>query len=257
MSKENNKEIAITVPGEWVIKKVLGPVLDELGSDFKKLYSIGRDKIVLSAIKKIKNPEDGARANLRVARDVFWNGSFTDEAICAEYFGGILASSRSSDGKDDRGIYYLDIIKSFSSNQLRLHYIIYHALNKLLVATPEKGNLNIGMSSELQNEELWFSRGEFEEIGLKIEADLTALYCKGLIGSFKYNVHKLKNGELFYYIKIAPTILGVHLFAIAFNSFSDWRKFAKKDFGDFESIKVPIYYSFSIEGLLNTIFGKE
>ena len=48
--------------------------------------------------------DDGKQANLGVSRDVLWNGAFSTESICAEYFGGILASSRSEDGKDDSAI---------------------------------------------------------------------------------------------------------------------------------------------------------
>src|SRR5688572_11934981 len=102
-TEDDKKEIAIAVPGEWALKKVLGPVLAELGDDARNLYKLGRDKLVQAALRKLKNPDSGERANLRVAKDVLWNGSFTDEQICAEYFGGILAASRSADGKDDTG----------------------------------------------------------------------------------------------------------------------------------------------------------
>lgn len=85
MSKDEQNQLSI-IPGEWAVKKLLGPTLDEIGTDLQKLYSIGRDKILSVAVRK-SNVNDGKKANLRVARDVFWNGSFTDEAICAEYFG--------------------------------------------------------------------------------------------------------------------------------------------------------------------------
>jgi hypothetical protein len=70
-----------------------------------------------------------------VARDVLWNGALTNDEVCAEYFGGILASSRSEDGSDDGVIYYVDVIKSLSSKQLKLHYVIYNSFNKLWVYT--------------------------------------------------------------------------------------------------------------------------
>jgi len=53
-----------------------------------------------------KNLEDGKAANLRVTRDVIWNGAVTDDEVCAEYFGGILAASRTEDGKDDSAIQF-------------------------------------------------------------------------------------------------------------------------------------------------------
>ncbi len=114
-----------------IANKLLGKTAETISDDIANLYKVGRDKIFATAVRKTANMNDGKIANLRVARDVFFNGSFTDEAICAEYFGGILASSRSVDGKDDIGVFYTDIIKSLSSSQLKLHYIIYHSLNKL------------------------------------------------------------------------------------------------------------------------------
>lgn len=249
---DNKKKISISVPGEWALQKVLGPILEEIGSDFQKLYSVGRDKIVQAALRKIKSPEDGARANLRVARDVFWNGSFTDEAICAEYFGGILAASRSEDGKDDSGIFYVDIIKSMSSGQLKMHYIIYRTLNKELIANDEKKTLNPGQESELEREELFipildiieqFKSGDLGAI-------LHGLHAKNLIGNFQTDNHKLEGGEEMPYLRVKPKTLGVQLFAIANNKFSDWRDFPSVDFGDFKEVALPKFYGQSLDSVI-------
>src|SRR3989344_8462949 len=113
----------------YAAKKGLGPTLDMVGEDFQKLYEKGRDLIIEKAKGKIENIDDGHRANLRIAREVFWSGSFSEEAICAEYFGGILASSRSKDGKDDDNLYFVNVIKNLSSTELHLHYIIYNSFN--------------------------------------------------------------------------------------------------------------------------------
>src|SRR3989339_1252855 len=129
-------------------KKIFGKTLDVISADIANLYQKGRDKIIEKVTSKIANIDDGKTANLRVARDVFWNGSFSDEAICAEYFGGILASSRSDDGADDTGVYYVDLIKSLSSRQLKLHYIIYICFNRTLVSDPSKAGVNPGQDTE-------------------------------------------------------------------------------------------------------------
>jgi hypothetical protein len=68
--------------------------------------------------------------------------------ICAEYFGGILAASRSADGNDDSAIGYLNLIKSLSCSQLRLHYFIYTAFQKLL--TEREESPNVGQESDLK-----------------------------------------------------------------------------------------------------------
>ena len=253
MTKQVDKQVAIAVPGEWAIQKLLGPTLDQIGNDMQKLYSVGRDKILTVAIRK-SDVKDGKKANLRVARDVFWNGSFTDESICAEYFGGILASSRSKDGKDDRGIYYTDIIKSLSSQQLLLHYIIYRALNKLWLEMPkDKKRPNAGMGSELDNYKIWFASKEIEKSGIiSVEKDVIALHNKGLVGGgYEANTHPFGGNKTLPYVKISPTTLGIQLYAVAFNKLELWRTLPFEDFGEFSNIETPRLFAFSVEELLN------
>lgn len=251
MTDNNIKQITFAVPGEWVIQKLLGPAFDEIGNDLKELYSVGKDKILTVAIRK-SNINDNKRANLRVARDVFWNGSFTDDSICAEYFGGILASSRSNDGKDDSGIYSTDIIKSLSSNQLKLHYMIYHSINKLWLTMPsEKERPNVGIDSNLAQFIIWFFTKELEKFDISIEKDLIALHNNGLVGMrFESQYHKLENEKVVHYTMITPSTLGIQLYAVAHNKLLDWRKLPIDDFGEFPDIKTPDFFAFSIEELL-------
>ncbi|MFA5185125.1 MAG: hypothetical protein WC551_01430 [Patescibacteria group bacterium] len=248
----DEKQLAITLPGEWALKKVMGPALDELGEDMKKLYSIGRDKIFIAGYKKIADVNDGKKANLRVVRDVFWNGSFTDESICAEYFGGILATSRSADGKDDTGVYFVDIIKSLSSKQLYLHYVIYSSLNKLLNSDPENKKINPGQESELRVIKIFLSMNEVIKVvnNEDFGTDLHALHAKGLIGDFLTGEHDLKNGTKVPNVWISPKPLGIMLYAVAHNKFNEWRNFATADFGYFENIQRLQYFGKDIVQLL-------
>jgi hypothetical protein len=235
----------------YVGKQLLGKTFDVISSDIAGLYTSGRNKIIQKATEKIKNKDDGKSANLRVARDVFWNGSFTDEAICAEYFGGILASSRSDDGRDDSGIYYVDLMKSLSSKQLTLHYIFYFLLNKILVSKPEKNEMSIGDESKLQTEKLFLSINELKTIlNSDLGRDLHALHAKGLIGYLKTDNLTLKNKRLVPYLEITPKSIGVQLYAVAHNKMEDWAKFNTLDFGKFDDINVPNFYGNNIEELL-------
>jgi len=235
-----------------VIENVLGPTSKEIGQDMQNLYKKGRELILLKSFRKLKSPDDGKIANLRVARDVFWNGSFTDEAICAEYFGGILAASRTEDGRDDSGVFYVDIIKSMSSGQLKMHYIIYRMLNKALVANENKKTLNPGQENELHGEKLFFplldimDQFKNEDIG----AILHGLHAKNLIGDFQTENYKLDEEKIMIYLKVQPKTLGIQLLAIANNMFSDWRKFSVVDFGDFGAVILPRYYAQSLDSLL-------
>ncbi len=240
---------------DTIIENVLGPTSKEIGQDMQSLYKKGRDLILRKGFQKLKNPNDGKIANLRVARDVFWNGSFTDEAICAEYFGGILAASRSEDGKNDSGVFFVDIIKSMSSGQLKMHYIIYRTLNKELLLNDQKKSLNPGQETELHSEELFFpllgiiEQSNNEDIGVILHG----LHAKNLIGNFQTENHKLEDGKEIPYLKVQPKALGIQLFAIANNMFDDWRRFSIVDFGDFEEVVLPKFYAQSLDSLLEKI----
>lgn len=253
MEDNDTKKFAIALPGEWALKKILGPTLDTLGGDINNIYQLGRDKIIQAAKRKISNIEDGASANLRVSRDVFWSGAFTDESICAEYFGGILAASRSQDGKDDTGIYYVDLIKSLSSDQLRLHYVVYKSLNKLMSQDQSKKDLNVGQSTKLSAIHIYFATKELMDIGLKIDTDLEALYRKGLLHEYKIDEYSLEDQMVFIYTMAVPTVLGIQTFAIANNMFEAWREYNLKDFGGFEDIVLPKYFSFEVGELIKQV----
>ncbi len=231
--------------------KLLGKTGDAISEDMAKLYAAGRDKIMAAALRKSDITKEG-QVNLRVARDIFWNGSYTDESICAEYFGGILAASRSEDGKDDTGVFYVDIIKSLSAGQLKMHYILYRTLNKQFMGDESKKALNPGQSSELQGIQLFVALGEIgEQFGKEdMGAILHGLYSKDLIGNFQTDNYDMGNGSSVPYLRISPTSLGVQLFSIANNMFPQWRAFSNTDFGDFKDVVLPEFYGNSIETVL-------
>lgn len=261
MSDENqlpttvNHEHSI-IPFEWAIKKVLGPTFDSLGVDIRAGYEKTKEKIFTSAEKKLKKNQENGKANLRVAWDIVTQASFTESEIGAEYFGGILAASKTEDGQDDTGIYYLNIAKSISSKQLYLHYILYKSLNNLFVRTESLHDLNVGMGSEIQGKRVYFYTVELVNLGVSIETDFTALANKGLIGdtweviSKKIN-HPISGQEVNVpYAFFTPTTLGIQMLAIAQNKLQEYRDFSKVDFGAIIDIKIPEFCAFSIEDLL-------
>jgi hypothetical protein len=58
-------------------------------------------------------------------KSIIEEGSYCNDKLAAEYFGGVLASSRTENGRDDRGARISKIIDSLSVYQLRTHYLIY------------------------------------------------------------------------------------------------------------------------------------
>jgi hypothetical protein len=247
MEEDKSTNLDIALPGEWALRKAFGPVLGEMGEDLKRLYASGRDRILAKAYEKVEDPEDGKQANLRVTRDALWNGAFADNEICAEYFGGIMASSRSENGKDDSAIQFIDVTKSLSSKQLRLHYVIYNRLNKLWVSSGTR--VSIGLGAEIERKEVCFASLElYDRLELSIDTDLNILHRHGLLSHYTVKPHTM-GGKTLPYASAQPTTFGVLLYASAHNRIHEWREFDRIDFGDFDGIELPQIYCESLEAL--------
>lgn len=248
-----DSEIEVMAAGALIraSQVVLGKTLEHMGDDLARLYTAGRDRIVRAALRRV-DPSDGKCANLRVSRDALWHGSFSEDAMCAEYFGGVIVASRSEEGEDDTGVYYVGIIRSLSSAQLRLHYNLYRAFNLYFSSGRGSRPINARVERDLQRAPLFFL---FEELNHLTGSDdlgreLYALYATGLIGKFKSDVI-VEAGEpgVLSYAQTVPTTLGVQLYAVAHAKLKDWDKFSVIDFGDFESLAAPRYFSDSIDSL--------
>jgi hypothetical protein len=59
-------------------------------------------------------------------------GSYCDDELMAEYLGGVLASSYTPDGRDDRGAMWASLVASMSSIEVRAHYLMYREWAALL-----------------------------------------------------------------------------------------------------------------------------
>ena len=247
MTDSTETGIEIALPGEWAVKRLLGPVLSEIGDDIQRLYAVGRDRILATAIDKVDDIDDGRVPNLRVTRDVLWHGAFSEDEICAEYFGGVLASSRTDDGKDDSSIQFVDIIKSLSATQLRLHYVVYYALNKLLIRRGR--DINVGQGTEIQAVEIWLASTELAGVHeINLGTDPNALWRHGLLHEYKIDAANFDDKRL-PYTMVKPTTFGVMLYAAAHNKMNEWREFSTIDFGSFGGTKPPGAYAPDLSSL--------
>ncbi|ELD8765413.1 hypothetical protein RLP37_003558 [Vibrio cholerae] len=114
------------------ISKLLGPTADYLGGEMKSLVEKSQNNLV-SVFKKAEKKcgpkiEVPGTVNARVMKHIYDEARFCDNELLAEYFGGVLASARTEEGIDDRGVYYSQIVKSMSSYQLRCHYLFYYLM---------------------------------------------------------------------------------------------------------------------------------
>ena len=114
------------------IDKILGPTADYLG---EKVQGIVKQRfenvnnILIKTEKKIgdKINEQGS-ISPRIVERLINSGSFIEDDLTQEYFAGVMATSRTANGKDDRGLYFLDLIGKLSHFDLKIHYILYSQL---------------------------------------------------------------------------------------------------------------------------------
>lgn len=114
------------------VTRLLGPSADYLGGELKDLVQKSQRNLasVFQRAERKCGPkleEDGA-VNPRVLKHIYDEARFSDDDLLAEYFAGVLASSRTKDGKDDRGVYYSQIVKALSVYQTRMHYFFYYLM---------------------------------------------------------------------------------------------------------------------------------
>jgi hypothetical protein len=115
--------------------KVLGPTAEYFGNGLatlaKKRFE-NLQRIFLKAEAKL-----GDRAKLpgavppRVLAGIVNDGSYCDDPLASEYFGGVLASSRSQIPRDDRAATLVSLVSRLSTYLVRLHYVVYRAFLEL------------------------------------------------------------------------------------------------------------------------------
>ena len=121
--------------GKDGLQKLLGPTADYLGQglrDFtqKRAQTIGQifKKAESKLGEKLATPGE---VPPKVLKAIIDEGSFSNDTLAVEYLGGILASSRTEHGRDDRGARIAKITDALSTYQLRTHYLIYTTVRSL------------------------------------------------------------------------------------------------------------------------------
>lgn len=132
----------------WTAQKLLGPTLDYFGSSIegvvaKRVENLSR--ILRKAATKLGDPDrlpDEAGINPRVMRAVVDEGTYFDDELAAEYFGGVLASDRHTAVSDDSAAIWSQMLSRMSSRDIRTHYVLYRAAQLAL----RDSNINFGSS---------------------------------------------------------------------------------------------------------------
>jgi hypothetical protein len=116
-------------------EQLLGPTFGYLGEGLKEWTQKGINNlntIILNAAKKLGSKiETEGSVPPKVFKGILLEGAFCDDALAAEYFGGVLASSRSGNSRDDRGASFIALISRLSAYQIRAHYVFYQIVKNL------------------------------------------------------------------------------------------------------------------------------
>ncbi|MCX5822462.1 MAG: hypothetical protein NTY86_02865, partial [Deltaproteobacteria bacterium] len=122
-----------------IVEKLLGPTAEYVGMGLrswaeKRVQNAGRifEKAAEKLGDKIDEPGSVPPRVLKVVLD---EGSYCDDELTAEYFGGVLASSRSGTSRDDRAASYLKLTSELSVYQIRFHYVSYTAWRALFTGS--------------------------------------------------------------------------------------------------------------------------
>lgn len=117
------------IGGAKLIGKVLGPTADYVGNGLRGWTEKRVDntrRIFHKAAEKLGDKiEQPGSVPPKVLKDVLEEGSYCDDELTAEYFGGVLASARTGISRDNRAASYLKIIAALSSYEIRLHFLTY------------------------------------------------------------------------------------------------------------------------------------
>lgn len=210
-----------------LIAKVLGPTADYVGNETKDLVEASARNlkaIFRSAYKKLSalGVDEANAVNLRVLKEVLSEGRFVDHEVTQSYFAGVLCSAKTDPSADDRGVFYISIIKKLSSYQVTLHYIAYLALSAALRSKDidyfekikNRSSLKVYIPSDLLFDAFGItSKSDFYT---KTEHSLSGLSDSSLIGPGAGLVDGIKEGRFDAIggsgVVLTPTLLGADCF---------------------------------------------
>jgi len=208
-------------------KRVLGPTADYIGKElahFTERRVVNLKRIFVKAENALGSRVDEAgRVPPRVLALLLSEGSFCDDELGAEYFGGVLASSRSRVGQDDRGVAMMALLGRLSAYQIRCHYGFYATLRIKAKEAAARGkefvpfgrvewNLrDVHMSQDGFDRMMAFEGEEASRTQALQEHVLAGLGREMLISNYNMDSPHKPRGSRFR-LQIVPSPLGVELF---------------------------------------------
>lgn len=213
------------------LNKLLGPTADYLGQGLKDFVQKRKEivaQILQNAESKLGDRIDSpGEVPPKVLKAIIDDGSFSNDKLAVEYLGGILASSRTELGRDDRGARTAKIVDRLSTYQLRTHFLIYSTIREIF---SNKGfNFNLHDRPKMQIyipfsgyiEAMDFNKTELEQVNQITNHIFFGLHSEDLIEGMwqigpKEDMVRLFAGASEDGVICAPSALGAELFLWAF-----------------------------------------
>jgi len=181
--------------GKDIIVKILGPTAEYIGDGLKDFAEKRVNNV--KDIFKNANSKLGDKINSegsippKVLRGTLNERSYASDFLSVDYFGGVLASSRSGISRDDRGVFFNALIARLSTYQLRLHYVFYHSIKKSFNGE----DINWGVDSERSKMKLYipyssfiqamdFDKNELNNLSIYLDHVINGLLREQLVDNF-------------------------------------------------------------------------
>jgi hypothetical protein len=209
-----------------LVIKILGPTADYLGTGMREwtergVQNIGR--VFENARKKLGDRiETPGAVPPKVLKGIISEAPFCDDELAAEYFGGVLASSRSGVSRDDRGAAFAALVGRLSAYQIRAHYffyslvrILYEGIAENIGAQQGREKLKTFIPIQTFGTAMEFGPGEKGDVllshvmfGLAREALIESSFNYGPLPDIRSYYPEADTSG----IVISPSALGVELF---------------------------------------------
>jgi len=242
--------------GKDGITKILGPTADYLGvslKDFAKKRADNVGRIFKNAEKKLGDKiNQQGQVPPKVLKTIIDEGSYSDDTVAVEYFGGVLASSRTESGHDDRGARIGKLLDGLSVYQIRSHYVVYTLIRKLfknsgyLFNREDRHKMEIFIPWNTYTEAMQFDENEDMQFTSILTNTFFGLHKDGLIETFYYapledikkDYSEAKDGG----IVVSPSALGAELYLWGFGFGDKNLSFVlqDKDFEDMDDVSIII-----------------
>lgn len=124
--------LAVAYLGKDGVNKLLGPTAAYFGDGLRNLVEKRISNLCMIfelASKRLGSKlDEPGEIPPRLVKEVIDSGTFSEDTTMLEYYAGVLASSRTATGSDDRGVRIARTVSNLSSYQVRAHYVLYSAL---------------------------------------------------------------------------------------------------------------------------------